>query len=73
MDEVSIIVLDTECGFYEPTCDDASGVLAATWSDRWERDLGDPTNPLHLIRHLDEVEKRPSIRNERREVGLGVG
>jgi hypothetical protein len=44
-----------------------------TWSDRWERDLGGPANPLHPTCHSDEVEKCPSIGNERREVGLGVG
>ena len=65
MDEVSIIALSTErCSakVAELKADDTSGVLATTWSEREERNLGDPANPRHSKRHLNEVEQRPPIR-----------
>ena len=65
MDEVSIIVLSTERGFAkraELKADDTSGVLAMTWPEREERNLGGPADPRHSIRHLNEVERPLPIR-----------
>ena len=40
----------------EPKYSGTSGVLAATWSERGERNLGDPPNPHHPTDHLGDEE-----------------